>query len=91
MRLPVMRAQQAVTQAVEGARPHAAYIDGQHGSQPREHFLGRLIGKGNSQQAMRRYLSGLDQPGNAGSQYAGFTTARASQNQGGLVWQGDGF
>jgi hypothetical protein len=41
----------------------------------REHFLGGLVGKGHGQDAGRRYLSGLDQPGDAGGQHAGLAGA----------------
>ena len=45
-RLAVVRAQQAVAQAMEGADPHAAGIDRQHRRDARQHFLRRLVGEG---------------------------------------------
>ncbi|OFA01931.1 hypothetical protein DUGA2_38570 [Duganella sp. HH101] len=86
----VVGAQQAVAQAVEGADPHAACIDRQHRRQTRHHFLGRLVGEGDSQQARRRHLAGLNQPGDAGRQYTGFAGTGAREDQGALCRQGHG-
>ena len=86
----VVRAQQAVAQAVEGTDPHAARVDWQHGRQAREHFLGGLVGKGHGQDAGRRYLLGLDQPRDAGGQHAGLARTGASEDQRMLGRQGDG-
>ena len=87
--LPV-RAQQPMAQAVEGADPHAAHIDRQHGRQAGQHLLGRLVGEGHGQQAARRELAGLQQPGNARGQHARLAGAGASQDQRGLGRQRDG-
>jgi hypothetical protein len=43
--IAVMGAQQAITQAVESAYPHATGIDRQHRRQAHQHFLGGFIGK----------------------------------------------
>ena len=53
----VVRAQEAVAQAVEGAYPHAAHVDGQHGGEAREHLLGRLVGERDGQDAAGRGLA----------------------------------
>jgi hypothetical protein len=85
-----MRAQHAVAQAVEGADPHAARVDRQHRRQPRLHLLGGLVGEGHGQDAGRRHAPVLDQPGDPRGQHAGLAAARAGQDQGRLVRQGDG-
>ena len=46
-----------------------------------QHFFGRFVGKGHRQDAARRHLPGLQQPGNAGGQHPGFSRARAGQNE----------
>ena len=68
----VMRAQKAVAQAVKGANPHAAYIHRQHAGQTQQHFLGGLVGEGHRQNATGSHLAGLQQPGDARGQHAGF-------------------
>ena len=73
-----MRAQKTITQTVKGADPHAARIYRHHIGQPREHFFGRFIGKRNSQNTARRYLTGLNQPGDTGSQYTRLAGTGAS-------------
>ena len=77
----VVRTQQAVAQAVEGADPHAAHIDGQHGRQPHEHLLGGLVGERDGEDATRGDLPGLQQPGDTRSEHPGLARARARQNQ----------
>ena len=77
----VMRAQKAVAQAVEGADPHAAHVDRQHAGQARHHLLGGLVGEGHGQHAGRRYLAGLQQPGDAGGQHPRLARAGAGQDQ----------
>jgi hypothetical protein len=86
----VMGAQQAIAQAVESADPHATGIDRQHGRQPGQHFLGRLVGEGHRHDAGRRHLPGRDQPGNPGGQDAGLARAGAGQDQGTLGRQRHG-
>jgi hypothetical protein len=78
----VMRAQEAVAQAVEGADPHATHIDRQHAGQARHHLLGGLVGEGHRQDAARRHLPGLQQPRDAGGQYPGLARASTGQDQG---------
>jgi hypothetical protein len=78
--LPV-RAQQAVAQAVEGADPHAAHVDGQDGGQPRHHFLGGLVGEGHGEQAAGGDLAGLQQPCDARGEHAGLAGARAREDE----------
>ena len=87
--LPV-RAQEAIAQAVEGADPHPAHVDGQHRRQPRQHLLGGLVGEGHRQQAAGRHLAGAEQPGDARGQHAGLARARAGQDQRRLGRQRDG-
>jgi hypothetical protein len=81
--------QQPVAQAVEGADPHAAHIDRQHGRQPRHHFLGGLVGEGDGQQAAGRDLAGLQQPGDAGGQHPGLAGTGARQDQRMFIGQRD--
>jgi hypothetical protein len=87
--LPV-RAQEAVAKAVEGADPHAAHRDRQHRVEPDQHLLGRLVGEGDGEDATRRELAGLDQPGDAGRQDAGLARAGAGEDERGLGRQRDG-
>ena len=87
--LLVMRPQETVAQTVEGADPHAAQVDRQHRREARRHFLGSLVGKGDSEDVGRRGLPGLDQPGDAGGEHSGFAGARAGKNQCGLVGKRD--
>ena len=77
----VVRAQQAVAQAVEGANPHPAHAHGQHGRQARHHFFGGFVGKRHRQNAAGRGQAVLQQPSNARSQHPGFARASARQNQ----------
>ena len=84
IRLLPVRAQEAVAQAVEGADPHAAHVEGQHRRQAREHFLGGLVGEGHRHQAAGRDLAGLQQPGDAGGQHPGLAGAGAGEDQRGL-------
>ena len=74
-----MGTQKPITQPVEGAHPHTAHIDWQHARQTRQHLFGSLVRKGDSQNATRRNLTGLQQPSDAGRQHAGF--ARTSPRQ----------
>ena len=85
----MMRAQKAVAQTVKGADPHAAQIDRQHRPEARRHLLGRLVGESHGENIGRAGLSGLDQPGDARGEHAGFAGARAGQDQGRLVGKGD--
>ena len=83
----VMRPQKAVAQAVKGANPHGVHIDRQHGLQTQFHLFGGFVGEGHGQNAARRHLPGLQQPGDAGGQYPCFAGACAGQNQGVLRGQ----
>ncbi len=78
--LPV-RAQEAVAQAVEGADPHAAHIDRQHGRQARHHLLGGLVGEGHGEDAAGRHLARLQQPGDAGGQDAGLARSGTREDE----------
>jgi len=51
--IAMMRPQQTIAQPVKGPDPHAARIDRQHRRQPRQHFLGGLVGKCHCQQTGR--------------------------------------
>ena len=86
----VVRAQKAVAQPVEGANPHAAHVHRQHGGEARHHFLGGLVGEGDGQNAAGRSVAVLQQPRDAGGEHARLARARARQNQGVPVGQGDG-
>ena len=79
-RLPV-HAQEAVRQPMEGADPHAAHVHRQHRADARQHFLGCLVGEGHAKHAGRRYLTGLDQPGDARRQHARLSRAGAGEDQ----------
>ena len=88
--LAVVRAQQAIAQAVEGADPHPAGVDRQERGEPRLHFLGRLVGEGHGEDTLRPDLAGGDQPGDARGQHARLAAARAGEDQRMLRRQGDG-
>jgi hypothetical protein len=77
----VMGAQHAVTEAVEGADPHAAGVDGQEGLQARHHFAGGFIGERDREDRCGGCQALLDEPRDAGDEDAGFAAARAGQNQ----------
>ncbi len=85
----VVRAQQAVAQAVKGADPHAAGADRQHRRDAREHLACRLVGEGHGENAARAHVPGLDQPGDASSENARLPRAGASEDQRRLVGKGD--
>jgi hypothetical protein len=85
----VVRAQEAVAQAVKGADPHATRADRQHRRDAREHFLRRLVGERDSEDAAGRHVARLDQPGDAGGEDSRLPRARAGEDQRGLVRQGD--
>jgi hypothetical protein len=77
----VMGAQHAVTEAVEGADPHASCVDGEERLQARHHFAGGFVGEGDREDGGWRCQTLLDEPRDAGDQDAGFAAARAGQNQ----------
>jgi hypothetical protein len=90
-RLAVVCAQQPVAQAVKGADPHAAGVDRQHRRDARQHFLRRLVGEGDRDEAARAHLPGLDQPRNARGEHARLAAAGAGEDQRRLVRQRDRF
>ena len=77
----VVRTQEPVAQAVEGANPHTAHADREHGRQARDHFLGGFVGKRHGQNAARRGQAVLHQPGDARGQHPRFARAGASQDE----------
>ena len=77
----VMGTQKAVAQTMEGADPHGAHIDRQHGRQARHHLFGGLVGEGHRQHTAGGHVTVLQQPGNARGQHPGLAGARPSQNQ----------
>ena len=85
-----MGAQHAVAQAVEGADPHRARADRQHGAKTGLHFLGGLVGEGHRQDAGRAHVALLDQPGDARGEHARLAGTRPRQNEGRLVRKGHG-
>ncbi len=85
----VMRAQEAVAQAVKGADPHPAGVDRQHRRDAREHFLCRLVGEGDGEDAVRADVPGLDEPGDASGENARLARAGAGEDQRRLVGKGD--
>ena len=89
-RVAVVRAQQPVAEAVEGAHPHAARVDRQHRREAREHLARRLVGEGDREDARRARLPGLDQVGDARGEHARLAAAGAREDEGGLARQGDG-
>jgi hypothetical protein len=89
-RVAMVRAQQPVAQAVEGAHPHPARVDRQHGRDAGEHLARRLVGERDGEQGVRADLSGLDEPGDARGQHARLAAAGAREDQRRLVRQGDG-
>ena len=77
----VVGAQKTVAQAVEGADPHGAHVDRQHGRQARHHLFGRLVGEGHRQHAAGGDMAVLQQPGDARGQHPGLAGARSGQDQ----------
>ena len=88
---PVVRAQQAVAQAVEGTDPHAAGVDRQHCRDAGEHLLCRLIGERDRNEPVRARLPGLDQPGHPRREYARLAAAGTGEDQRRLVRTCDRF
>jgi len=88
--IPVVRAQHPVAQAVEGAYPHAAGIDGQQRADACQHLARGLVGEGNGHQPVRADLAGLDQPGHARGQHPRLAAAGAGQHQGVAGFDRDG-
>ena len=89
-RVAVVRAQEPVAQAVEGAHPHAARVDGQHRREPREHLARRLVGEGDGEDARGARLPGLDEVGDARGEHARLAAAGAGEDEGGFARKGDG-
>ncbi len=58
-----------------------AGLDTEHLLDAVAHFGGGLVGEGHRQNAVRRGILDLDQPGNAVHQHAGFTGAGTGQHQ----------
>ena len=79
--LAVVRAQQAVAQAVEGADPHAARVHGEHRGEAREHLARRLVGEGHRQHAGGGNRARLEQPGDARGEDSRLAAARAGEDQ----------
>ena len=86
----MVRAQEAVAQAVKGTDPHAAQVDRQHRRQAMQHLARRLVGEGDAEDVVRAHLPGLDQPGDAGGENAGLAGSGTGQDQGRLIGKGDG-
>ena len=86
----VMGPQEAVAQAVEGADPHPPGVDREHRRQPREHFLGGLVGKGHRQDALGAAVAVLDQPGDPRGEHPRLARAGAGEDQGMLGRQRHG-
>jgi len=62
----------------------------EHRIEPRQHFLGGLVGESHRHHAAGRELAGLDQPGDAGREDAGLAGAGAGEDERRLGGQGDG-
>ena len=77
----VMRAQEAVRQAMKGADPQAARAHRQHRREARQHFARRLVGERDREHAAGRDLAVLDEPGDAGGKYAGLAAAGARKHE----------
>ena len=77
----VVQAQKAVRQPVEGADPHHARIDRQHGADAGLHLAGGLVGEGDGQHAGRRGQAFAQQPGNAAGQHPGLAAAGSGEHQ----------
>ncbi len=86
----VMGPQEAVAQAVEGADPHPPGVDREHRRQPREHFLGGLVGEGHRQDALGAAVAVLDQPGDPRGEHPRLARAGAGEDQGMLGRQRHG-
>ena len=79
--LPVMSAQQTVAKPVECTDPHAAHIDRHQRGEARRHLLGRLVGEGHGQDAVRPDLAGRNQPGDPRGEHPRLAAAGSGQDQ----------
>ena len=86
----VMRAQQPVAQAVEGAYPHTPGIDGQHRTHARHHLARGLVGERYRQQSVRADLPGLDEPGHPRGKHPRLAAACACKHKRVAWLQGNG-
>ncbi|VGP98793.1 hypothetical protein SB00610_04850 [Klebsiella quasipneumoniae subsp. similipneumoniae] len=77
----MVRAQQAVGQAVEGAHPHAALGGAHQLADTVAHLCRCFVGKGHRHNRIRRAVLHAQQPGDTVHQNARLTTARPCQNQ----------
>ena len=77
----MMRTQQTVREAVEGAYPHAALGSAHQLADTVAHLRRRFVGKGHRHNRVRRAVLHAQQPGDTVHQNARLTTARPCQNQ----------
>ena len=77
----MVRAQQAVRQAVEGANPHAALAGAHQLGDTVAHLCCRLVGERHRHDGVRGAVLHALQPGDTVNQHARLTTARPSQHQ----------
>jgi hypothetical protein len=75
---------------VEGADPHAARVDRQHGGDAGEHLARRLVGEGDCEDVGGRRSPSLDEPGDARSEHPRLAAARAREDERVLVGRRDG-
>ena len=79
--IQMVRAQQTVRQAVEGAHPHAALGGAHQLADTVTHLRRRFVGKGHRHNGIRGTVLHAQQPGDTVHQNARLTTARPCQNQ----------
>ena len=77
-----MRAQQPITQAVEGTDPHGAGVDRHDRADAPHHFTGGLVGESDCENTQRAGVSGLDQPGDTRREHPRLAATGTGQHQG---------
>jgi len=74
-------AQQAVRQPVEGADPHAANAEAEHGLDAPAHLGRSLVGEGHGQNGVRRDIQHLHQPRDPVGEHTRLAGTGAGQDQ----------
>ena len=90
VRSAVMHAQHPIAQAVERSDPHPAEIRRCQRGEPRQHFLGRLVGKRDGEDRQRVRLARRQQPRDSRGENARLATAGPCENERRGVGQRDG-
>ena len=87
---PIGNAQQAVRNAVERAYPERRRRQAEHGLDAPAHLSGGLVGEGDREDAVRRDVLDLHQPGDPVREHAGLAATGAREHQRRRERRGDG-